>query len=268
MNPVPIGVAGELFIGGDGLAREYLHQPALTDEKFVANPFGKGRLYRTGDVARYLADGSIEFWGRVDHQVKLRGYRIELGEIEAALTELEPVEQAVVALREDALGEKSLVAYVRCSASTAPRLEELRRSLEHSVPSYMIPSQFVVLEQLPLNPNGKVDRDALENIALPKARIDVGSVAPESETERGIASIWCELLSLDAVGVHDDFFDLGGHSLLAMRVQTRLQAVFGVRVPIRALFAAPTIGELARSVDALRGHGDVDVLVEREQGEL
>jgi acyl carrier protein len=225
-------------------------------------------LYRTGDVVRYLADGRIEFWGRVDHQVKVRGFRIELGEVEAALTELESIEEAAVVLREDARGDKTLVACIRCSEPTAPRPETLRRALQESLPSYMVPSLFVVVDEFPLNPNGKLDREALAGIELPKARNETGSVVPQSETERGIASIWRELLSLDTVGIHDNFFDLGGHSLLAMQVQTHIQALFGVRVPVRGLFAAPTIGELARSVDALRGHGDVDVLVEREQGEL
>nr|AHZ46178.1 PKS/NRPS [uncultured bacterium 14-4D] len=257
-DPVPVGVVGDLFIGGDGVARGYLNQPALTEKKFIRDPFSddeQQRIYATGDLVRYWTEGSIEFVGRTDQQIKLRGFRIELGEVENALSQLEAVATAAVLLCEDVRGEKTLVAYVSGTEPTSPRPDALRRALEKSLPSYMIPTLFVVLDELPLNRNGKIDRKALENIDLPTAQHIAESVAPESETERHIAGIWQELLSLDSVGIHDNFFYLGGHSLIATQVQTRIQGAFGIRVPMRRLFAAPTISELARSVDALKTRG-------------
>src|SRR3981081_2430530 len=248
LQAVPIGVAGELYVGGAGLARGYLGRAGLTAERFVANPFGDGeRLYRTGDLARWRADGNLEFLGRVDHQVKIRGYRIELGEIEAALHSHAGVEQAVVVAREDAPDDKRLVGYVVGAAGASPDANELRAHLKRSLPDYMVPSAFVVLAALPLTPNGKVDGRALPG---PEGRPEIGTyVAPRTATEEVLASIWCEVLKLDRVGIEDNFFALGGHSLVATRVIARVRDVFEGELPLRALFEAPTVRELAEGIE-------------------
>jgi acyl-coenzyme A synthetase/AMP-(fatty) acid ligase/acyl carrier protein len=245
LQPKPIGVSGELYVGGAGLARGYLGRAGLTGERFVPSPFGEGeRLYRTGDLARWRSDGELEYLGRVDHQVKVRGYRIELGEIEAALVEHSDIRQAVVVAREDVAGDKRLVAYVVTTDEAAVDAAELRAHLQRSLPEYMVPSAFVVLEALPLTPNGKVDRRALPAPG-DDAVIREVYVAPRTPTEEVLASIWCELLKLDRVGVHDNFFALGGHSLLGMRLIARIREKFAVELPLRALFETPTIARLA-----------------------
>ena len=241
-NPVPVGVSGELYIGGAGLARGYLNRPELTAERFVADPFSDepgSRLYRTGDLARYLADGNIEFLGRLDHQVKVRGFRVEPGEIEAALAAHPGVRECVVVAREDVPGAQRLIAYL-VPAEDEPSVAALRVHLGQSLPDYMVPSAFVVLDALPLTPNGKLDRAALPAPEGDRAGLEGASVAPRDATEEILCGIWCALLAVDRVGIHDDFFELGGHSLLATQVISRLRAAFEVELPLRALFETPT----------------------------
>ncbi|WP_254564071.1 non-ribosomal peptide synthetase [Oscillatoria sp. HE19RPO] len=250
-QPVPIGVPGELHIAGVGLAKGYLNRPELTDEKFIPNPFSNepdSRLYKTGDLARYLSDGNIEYLGRIDDQVKVRGFRIELGEIEAALSQHPSLLSAAVVLREDIPGQKSLVAYIVPVQDSAPTVGELRGFLKPQLPDYMMPSAFVVLESLPLTPNGKVDRRALP---APEKRneLEESFVAPSTPIEEMLASIWSNILSIDSVGIHDNFFELGGHSLLATQVISRVRDTLTVELPLRTLFEAPTLAGLAERVE-------------------
>jgi len=237
LEPVPVGVPGELCIGGEGLARGYLDAPDLTAERFVPDPFAEGRMYRTGDLVRWLPDGRIEFLGRIDFQVKVRGFRIELGEIEAALAAHPSVRQAVAGLRGD-----RLVAWVVADAEA-----DLREHLKGRLPEYMIPSAFVRLDAFPLTPSGKVDRKALPE---PELATERGYLAPRGPVEELIAGIWSELLGIDRVGSEDSFFELGGHSLLATQLVSRLRRVFGVDLPVRQLFEAPTLARLAERVQA------------------
>ena len=246
LRPVPAGVAGELLVGGAGVARGYLGRPGLTAERFVASPFGEGRLYRTGDRCRWLADGTVEFLGRMDQQVKVRGFRVELGEIEAALRQDAGVAECAVVAREDVRGDRRLVAYVVGEA----RAEALREQLRRSLPEYMVPAAFVVLDRLPLTPNGKLDRKALPAPDLASA--EERYVAPRTPVEEVLAGIWAEVLRLERVGVEESFFELGGHSLLATRVVSRIRAVFAAELPLRALFEGPTVAELALRVEEVR----------------
>jgi amino acid adenylation domain-containing protein len=249
LQPVPIGVAGEIYIGGDGLARGYLNRPDLTAQSFIPHPFSEragARLYRSGDLARYLPDGQIEFVGRVDEQVKIRGFRIELGEVEAALLEQPAVREALVMAREDVPGDRRLVAYVVPEEEAAPKTTELRAALGERLPGYMIPSSFVLLEALPLSPNGKVDRRALPAPEGYQAELEATYIAPRSEIESTIAGIWQEALHLKKVGVHDNFFSLGGHSVLMAQVHTRLREVFKKELSMIDLFKYPTIDALAK----------------------
>ncbi|HEY0077693.1 MAG TPA: amino acid adenylation domain-containing protein, partial [Pyrinomonadaceae bacterium] len=253
LRPVPCGVVGELYTGGDGLARGYLKRPELTAERFIPNPFGEAggeRLYRTGDLARYLEDGRIEFLGRRDEQVKVRGFRIELGEIEAALKKHEEVREASVVAREDAPGERRLVAYVVARDASEPDVKELREFLRVRLPDYMIPSAFVLLDALPLTPNGKIDKRALPAPEEFDAATEGSFLAPRTEVEELLSRLWEEVLSVERVGVRDDFFTLGGHSLLATRLVSRIRESFGVELPLRSLFESPTVGELAVEVEA------------------
>ncbi|HEX8116798.1 MAG TPA: amino acid adenylation domain-containing protein, partial [Pyrinomonadaceae bacterium] len=258
LEPAPVGVAGELYTSGEGLARGYLNRPSLTAEKFIPNPFGAesgGRMYRTGDVARYLADGRIEYLGRADHQVKVRGFRIELGEVEAALHAHADVRDAVVTAREDAGGGgKRLVAYLVAKDGAALTPAELRQSLKGRLPEYMVPSQFVVLDELPLTPNGKVDRKRLPEPEPVGAGFSGAYVTPRGAVEEAVAGVWAEVLGLGRVGAEDNFFELGGHSLLATQVISRVRAAFGVELPLRSLFEAPTVRGLAARVEAGAGH--------------
>ncbi|ARN83878.1 hypothetical protein B1812_21580 (plasmid) [Methylocystis bryophila] len=251
MQPVPIGAAGELYIGGAGLARGYLGRADLTAERFLPDPFGGAgaRLYRTGDLARHRADGDIEFLGRIDHQVKIRGFRIELGEIEAALSRIAGVREAAVLAREDQPGDKRLVAYVAGREGTTPAAGELRAALQAHLPDYMLPSAFVTLDALPLTANGKVDRKALPAPDLGALQAH-RYVAPRTATEAALCRIWAQTLGLERVGVEDNFFELGGHSLLAVQVISRIRREFGREVALRSLFAAATIAEFARAMDA------------------
>ena len=250
MQPVPVGVPGQLHIGGAGLARGYLHQPELTRQKFVPNPFQPGaRLYQTGDRARYLADGRIEFLGRMDHQVKVRGYRIELGEIETQLRKHSSLRQAVVVAGEDRSGGSRLVAYVVAGQQPGPEPNELRAFLQKKLPDYMVPSLFVALEELPLTPNGKIDRKALPDPDRSQAEVAKAYTAPRTTTEAILTQIWCEVLNLQKIGIHDDFFELGGHSLMVAKVLARLRETVQVDLPMRVLFEAPTVATLARAVE-------------------
>ncbi|HEY2963825.1 MAG TPA: amino acid adenylation domain-containing protein [Pyrinomonadaceae bacterium] len=252
-EPVPAGVAGELWVGGESLARGYLQRPELTAESFIPDPFSGeagARLYRTGDLTRYLPDGVIEFLGRSGSQVKVRGHRIELGEIETALRELTNVREAVVQCWEPRPGEQSLVAYVVPADRHAVLVSnDLRATLREKLPDYMVPALFVVLDELPLTDNGKIDRRALP--APQPADFDDAPTRPRTPTEELLMNIWAEILRMRRVGLHDNFFDLGGHSLLATQVVSRVRETFKVELPLRALFESPTIAELAQSVDML-----------------
>jgi amino acid adenylation domain-containing protein len=247
MEPVPVGVVGELYIGGVQLARGYLGQPGLTAERFLPDPHGSpgARLYRSGDLARWQTEGELEYVGRADQQVKIRGYRIELGEIEGVLGEHGGVTQTVVMAREDGASERRLVAYYVAAAQPGPGLEELREHLRRRLPEHMLPAAFVELPQLPLTPNGKIDRRALP-VPDNAGSAPVVFVAPRSTVEEVLASLWSEILDVEQVGVHDSFFELGGHSLLAIQLITRMRDVFDVEVPLREFFDEPTVGQLAQ----------------------
>jgi acyl-CoA synthetase (AMP-forming)/AMP-acid ligase II/acyl carrier protein len=292
MNPVPVGIAGEIYIGGVGLARGYLNRADLTAEKFVPNPFASQetltlekqieaagsnhyhslRLYRTGDLARYLPDGNIEFLGRIDDQVKIRGFRIELGEIESTLSTHGDVAQAVVVAREDEPGNKQLVAYIvlreqvcsslekalfftssakeECAVLTGENIpvltEDLRNNLALTLPDYMIPSFFVYLDKIPLTSNGKIDRKTLPAPDLSLRQVGDEYVAPTSQIEIELSSIWSEVLRIEHIGIHDNFFKLGGHSLLATQVISLIRHSYNIDIPLRAIFEHPTISALGQ----------------------
>lgn len=244
---VPIGVPGELYIGGVGVTRGYLNRPELTAERFIPNPFSKdsgSRLYKTGDLTRYLPDGNIEFLGRIDYQVKIRGFRIELGEIEAVLRQNRAVQDAVVIGQEYDLNDKRLVAYVVPSQEQVFSTSELRRYLKQKLPDHMVPSAFVQLEALPLTPNDKVDRRVLPMPDRTRS-VEETFAPPLTLFEEVMAGIWSEVLRLDSVGIHDNFFELGGHSLLAVRVLEQIEKTFGKNLPLATIFQSPTIEQLA-----------------------
>ncbi|MHC5759315.1 non-ribosomal peptide synthase/polyketide synthase [Nostoc sp.] len=281
LQPVGVGVPGELYIGGDGLAREYLNRTELTQEKFIQNPFGESRgageqgsrgaeeqsfpsaphplcpsasserLYKTGDKARYLSNGNIEYLGRIDNQVKIRGLRIELGEIEAVLSQYSDVQVSYVIVREDTLGDKRLVAYIVTHQHSQPTMGEIRQFLKTKLPDYMIPSAIVILESFPLTPNGKVDR-----LALPKPDLDTTLlekyIAPRTPIEEMLTLLWAQVLKVEQVGIYDNFFELGGHSLLATQLVSRIRTSLKVELPLRELFARATVAELAQSVEQLQ----------------
>ncbi len=261
LQPVGVGVAGELYIGGAGVAKGYLNRSDLTSERFIPNPFDSqienphSKLYKTGDLARYLADGNIEYLGRADHQVKIRGFRIETGEIEAVLNKHPMVKETVVIAREDRPGEKRLVAYVvlgidKDNESHIPGdiLAQIKQHLQQKLVDYMVPSVFVVLPQLPLTPNGKVNRRALPAPDLSNFSRSDNFVAPRDPIEQQLAEIWSEILNLNPVGVKDNFFDLGGHSLLAVNLMAKIQRSFGKQLPLSALLTSRTIEDLANLV--------------------
>jgi acyl-coenzyme A synthetase/AMP-(fatty) acid ligase/acyl carrier protein len=262
LQPVPVGVPGELYLGGEGLARGYLNRPGLTAERFVPHPFSKiggERLYKTGDLARYLPDGTIDFLGRLDFQVKLRGFRIELGEIEAVLDSHPSVLQSVVTLHEDAQGQKRLVAYFLPAQEQSPSIEDLRAHLQLRVPAYMVPAIFIPLTELPLTSSGKVNRKALP-APEPSAGADSEAdylrsglssayVAPRNELEQTIAAIWENYLHVSPIGVYDRFDELGGDSLLILQVISRLHETFLVRLSIRDFLADPTVVRLATLIN-------------------
>ena len=251
LQPVPIGVAGELHIGGDGLARGYLKRPDLTAEKFIRHPLNSNpnaRLYKTGDLVRYLPDANIEFLGRIDHQVKIRGFRIELGEIEAVLRQHSAINETVVVAREDTPGDKRVVAYFVATGNAAPTVAELRSFLREKLPEYMLPSVFVTLKTMPLTPNGKVNRQALpapdQADLAPKAEF----LAARDENEARLVRIWENVLNVRPVGIRDNFFELGGHSLIAVRLMNQVEEAFGKTLPIATLLQASTIEQLAALV--------------------
>jgi amino acid adenylation domain-containing protein len=258
-QPAPIGVPGELYVGGDGLARGYRNRSDMTQERFVPDPFHGAtgaRLFKTGDRARYLPEGDLEYLGRNDHQVKIRGYRIELGEIEAALQDHPSVDRAVVAVDKSS-GETRLVAYVVAVGRVEKDARPLRAVLATRLPEFMIPAAFVFLDALPLTPSGKIDRKALPAPDTARPELESSFVAPSTPTERAMADAWKDLLRLDRVGVEDNFFALGGHSLLMVQVSARLRDTLGVELPLRSFFETPTIAALARKADrALPGERD------------
>jgi amino acid adenylation domain-containing protein len=246
---VPIGVPGELYISGDGLARGYLNRPELTVEKFVPNPFSDhddARLYRTGDLVRWRSDGNLEFLGRIDDQVKLRGFRIELGEIETALYEHPDVAHCAVIVREDRNEDKRLIAYAVPAPGTRLNTSELRNHLRDRLPDYMLPAAFVPMQSLPLTANGKLDRLALPAPDDSRPDLSSGYVAPRNPIEQQLAAIWCDVLGIQQIGIHDNFFALGGHSLLAVRLFARIEKSFGRRLPLGVLFQRGTIDQLAK----------------------
>jgi amino acid adenylation domain-containing protein len=254
LNPVPMGTAGELLIGGDGVSRGYLNRPALTDEKFIRNPFGGkpgARLYRTGDLVRQRSDGEIEFLGRVDEQVKIHGHRVELGEISATLHRHSAVRSSVVVVGAHGSGERRLIAYVVPADGARPSTEELRAHLALHLPNYMVPAAFVCLEELPMTPNGKVDRAALPAPSGVNTAQPTESAGPGNELEQVLETLVAELLELDRVGVDDNFFMLGGHSLLGAQLITRIGDCFGVEMSLRSLFDNPTIAGMAAEVERL-----------------
>jgi amino acid adenylation domain-containing protein len=253
-QPVPIGVPGELHIGGLGLARGYLNRPDLTDEKFIPNPFSdesSSRLYKTGDLARYLPDGNIEYLGRIDNQVKIRGFRIELGEIEAAITQHPAIREAVVIVRENITDDKQLFAYIVPCQEPAPAISDLRHFLKQQLPDYMVPSAFVVLETLPLTPNGKIDRRALPTPDSFHNEQEDKFVAPRTLREVKLAAIWAEALRLKRVGINDNFFELGGHSLQATFLVSKISVEINQKISVKLLFEHPTIAELAVAIEQL-----------------
>jgi acyl-coenzyme A synthetase/AMP-(fatty) acid ligase/acyl carrier protein len=246
---VPPGNVAELYIGGAGVARGYCGRPDLTAERFLPNPFGApgSRLYRTGDLVRHLANGTLEFCGRVDDQIKLRGYRIELHEIEQTLLSCPGVQRAIVIARDDGQREKRLVAYVTVSEKDATDAADLRSVLEQSLPQYMVPSAFVVLDEFPVMPNGKIDRQALP---APDPRAGLPEyVAPRTPREEILAKMWTETLGIEQIGMDDNFFDLGGTSVALVRIFRQAQKLFGITMQISAIAKAATIGSFARAVE-------------------
>ena len=258
LYPVPVGMLGELYIGGVQVGRGYLNRPDLTAERFIPDPFGiepGARLYKTGDRARWRADGNLEFHGRLDFQVKIRGFRIELGEVEAVLAGHAGVRESVVVARSDvAGGDQRLVAYI-VPQGPAPSLDDLRSYLRAKLPDYMVPSAFVVLERLPVTSNGKLDRRALPAPDFNQTSA-VAYVAPRTEAEKLLADIWAQVLEVDRVGLHDNFFDLGGHSLLATQAISRIRKAFGVEPALASLFQAPTVAEFSVNLASFKQKGD------------
>jgi amino acid adenylation domain-containing protein len=254
MQLVPIGLPGELYVGGAGLTRGYLNRPELTAERFIPHPFSHvpgARLYKTGDLVRYRPDSHIEYLGRLDDQVKLRGIRIELGEIEVALAQHPAVRETVVIVNEDIPGEPCLVAYIVPVQEPGPTSRELRHFLARHLPAAMMPARFVMLKTLPYTPSGKVDRRALPEPGKQRPELGVEFVVPRTPVEEVLAKIWSEVLEVNPVGVLDDFFDLGGHSLLATQVMSRVRTVFEIEIPLRSLFESPSVAGLAERIETL-----------------
>jgi acyl carrier protein len=257
MNPVPVGVSGEIYAAGDCLAHGYHNRPELTSERFLPNPFssnGSGRLYKTGDLGRFLPDGTVEYLGRADTQIKLRGIRIEPGEIESVLGDHPLVQEAVVAVH-DQQEAQQLVAYVVGVNGQPPSTAELRRFLKSRVPDYLIPSSFVSLTAFPLLPNGKIDRKVLPAPDANQGTAERSFVAPRNETEEKLATIWQELLHVQRIGIDQNFFELGGHSLLGIQLISRIRRVFEVEIPVRCLFDEPTIASLALEIGKAKAAG-------------
>ncbi len=270
-RPEAIGVAGELYIGGEGVAQGYVGQPELTAERFVADPFSSeagARMYRTGDRVRRLPSGAIEFLGRVDHQVKIRGFRVELGEVEAALGRVASVRQAAVIARDNSAGEIVLDAFVVPASARGVAADELRAALLEQLPDYMVPSSFQEIETLPLTPSGKVDRQVLAALERTAAAMFSAFVAPRSPLEESLSQMWAEVLRVERVGVLDNFFELGGHSLMVTQVVARVRSSYGVQLPLRTLFESPTVADLAAAVAELQGDDGRDEELDRMLAEL
>jgi amino acid adenylation domain-containing protein len=256
-NLQPIGISGELYISGDGLAREYLKHPEYTKEKFIKNPFSvdqNSRLFKTGDLARFLPDGNIEFIGRIDNQVKIRGFRIELGEIESTIQKIEIIKDCVVVVKEKNPGNKRLVAYVVSDGEL--NVQELRDKLSKSLPDYMVPSFFVSLEKIPLSPNGKIDKKALPE---PEGNIEATHkyVAPRTETERKLVAIWTKVLGVKKVGIHDNFFELGGHSLLATQLISKIRTDFNIELPLKTIFKKSEIFSFSKIIENTKSESKI-----------
>ena len=269
LEPVPIGVVGELCVGGVGVGRGYLNDPRRTERSFFRDPFSRSRgarLYRTGDLARWRADGILEFVGRVDHQVKIRGHRIELEQIEHVLMDHPEVQAAVVLLRNDFGSVERLVAHVVASSSREPEVDELRDFLKARLPEYMVPAGFIFLESVPLTAHGKVDRLALASIRRGLKVASSKFVPPRNATEEILVGIWSDLLKVDRIGVFDNFFDLGGHSLLAGQVLARVAENFHVSLPLSVLFEAPTIAALARRIKDVNKRRSIETGLEINSG--
>jgi amino acid adenylation domain-containing protein len=250
-QPVPVGITGEVYIGGVTLARGYWSSPEGGEEKFIADPFANqpgAKLYRTGDLARYLSDGNIQFLGRIDEQVKIRGFRVEPGEIEAQLGRHTGILQCVVTTFDDASGRKGLVAYI-VPGSECPPAQQLREFLRKKLPEYMVPSAIVYLDALPLTASGKVDRRGLPGPDGSRPDLAAVYTAPQTRTEELLANIWADVLKLDKVGIHDNFFELGGHSLLATRVVSRIREAFRIELALRAIFEMPAVAELSKHIE-------------------
>jgi acyl carrier protein len=272
LQPVPIGEIGELFIGGEGVARGYWNRPDLTAERFLTIPsLLPHRIYRTGDLARFLPDGNIEFLGRADYQVKLRGHRIEPGEIEAILEQCSGVRQAVVVVREDREGDKRLVAYLAAEAARSEEAGSLRSVLESKLPDYMVPSAFVFLPALPLTDNGKIDRKALLRLPAPSIASAADQPAGEAtnrlnnEIEGIVAAAWQDALGVPSVGMNDNFFDLGAHSLTVAEVQAKLQETLGRQIPLVDLFQFSTVSALARHLAGTQSHAQLSDRAQRRR---
>ena len=251
LKPVPVGVTGELYIGGDGLARGYHNLPVLTAEKFIPDPFRNEpgmRLFASGDLARFKENGEIDLLGRIDKQVKIRGYRIELGEIEAAIEQCPEVGQALIMVREDQPGDRRLVAYIVPTLNARLDTDNLRGFLRANLPSYMIPAAFVELEAIPLTANGKIDKKALPAPGMSKL-VNNEYIAPRSQTEQILSKIWMDVLKTPRVSAQDGFFDAGGDSLLAIQVIGRIQDKFEMSMPIQRIFEFPRLSDLAAQID-------------------
>lgn len=274
LSPEVPGASGEIYIGGAGLARGYLNRPQATSEYFIPNPFApqkSDRLYKTGDLARYLPDSNIEFIGRIDHQVKIRGFRIELVEIEAALTQHPLVRESVVIAREDIPGDKRLVAYVVLSSQQTFTVNELREFLKQQLPDYMIPTTFVQLDSLPLNPNRKVDRKALPIPSKARPEQQESYIAPRNKTEQELTHIWQQVLGLETIGIQDDFLNLGGDSLLATQIINRVRETFQAEIPLDSLLEESTVAKQAQHLERLSWLKiNLQTLAEsnRDEGEL
>lgn len=261
MQPVPTGTPGELYVGGAGLARGYLNQPAFTSERFVPDPFSGwrgSRLYKTGDIVRFRVDGNLDYLGREDYQVKIRGHRIELGEIESVIGQHSSVNQAVVVTHEDPAGEKKLVSYLIPANGNAVLVSDLREYLQDQLPDYMVPATFVLLTEFPLTPSGKVDRRALPDPRVAAVQTQNDYSAPRTEMQQTLAAMYAQILGLDRVGIHDNFFrDLGGHSLLATQLVSRLRETWEIELPLRRFFEAPTVARLAVEISRIKATNNV-----------
>jgi acyl-coenzyme A synthetase/AMP-(fatty) acid ligase/acyl carrier protein len=250
LQPVPVGVPGEMYVGGAGVAKGYLNRPELTTERFISSPFEhSNKLYKTGDLARYWPNGELEYLGRIDNQVKIRGFRIELGEIEALLASHPQIWETVVLVWDDTAGDKRLVAYIVPQPEITIIIDEIRQFLKAKLPDYMVPNAFVILEALPLTANGKIDRRA-----LPPPNLDISDkyVAPSTPIEEILVNIWSEVLKVEKVGINDNFFELGGHSLLATQLVAQIRDRLKIELPLRQLFNTATLAELAQGIEQLK----------------